>query len=432
MRHDLETQLRDYTDHVVERVDVNSILEPPVRSHQPTRRPSQRGLVVAAASSLAVILLAIPVLLSNPDPTVATSVPAATNPISEFVPTPLPDPETWAWHQAGGTGTDLPTGPFFYFDSRLIALEDSCAVRSEPGCPPPAEYWWVSDDGVDWIREPIAPSLVGRTLYSMRAPSGNWLAGLPTRDNEPLTLFSAHDAGWSAVDFPEAQPGTSLPLIGSREDTVLVSLPTASRSLLAISDDRGISFESVEVPWSAGHIHGIVASPDGFGVYLLADGVSTVWKSIDGRTWAAAEDTPQMLDTAVYGLVIEGRPGRYVATVASEAGSSLWVSEDGFDWSRIGALEGVFEPGTESVYSTEFGFIAWGFDRTPSVTEDIVVAVSADGVDWYDVTDSQVSFEPGEVAMTLAGSEAGGRLFFTLVTETDDRTLWMGGFSIDD
>lgn len=431
MSQDLETQLRDYTDYIVERVDAESLfLDDPVRNPSSIRRRSKQGVLVAAASAVAVILVAIPLLMSDPDHSVATSLPVTSTTISEFVPTPLPDPETWEWHRIDGTSATVPTGPFFSLEDRLIAIEDPCAVPSGLSCPSHADYWWVSDDGVNWTHEPIDSSLADRTLHPMRSPSGIWLAGLPVTD-QLLTLFSPHDAGWSAVDFPGAQPG-NLPLIVSREDTVLLSVPTASRSLLAISDDRGVSFGSVEVPWPAGHISGIVVTPNGFGVYLLTNEVTTVWKSNDGRTWTAVETQHEMLNGAVYWMAIDGRPGRYVATVTSDAGSSLWVSEDGFDWSRIEALEGMFAPGTESVYSTEFGFMVWGFDRTPSVTEDMVVKVSADAIEWYDVTDSRVSFEPGEVAMTMGASEAGGRLFFTVVTEDDERTLWVGGFPADE
>ena len=437
MSHDIETQLRDYTDNIVERIDVDSLLERDVVTARSRRgRAPMRGVLVAAATALTVLVLASPSFLSRPDDTVETRPVVTTPNVSELVPRPLPDVDSWEWTRIDGTFEDLPTGPFFASGSQLFALEYPCIAYAYGQDCSTSEFWWVSMDGYAWTPEPVDPNLAGYSLFPLNTPIGVWLTG--NDDLGARSMFSPRGDSWSRIGI-ELGPDLDV-FVGMANNTLLV----ATDRHISVSADMGLSFETFASPWSSGVTMALLSTSDGFVAYIWDEGEIYTWTSENGQDWTPIElSTPladgpidqlpapidevpppvtDEADGSIRGLSIVGHTNRFIARIDTDERSLLWLSDDGLTWTRLQDLESRVERGFASVHTTDFGFLAWA--KAPGDDQRVVVLVSSDGVEWHGVPDLQV---PGEIPTTLSASEADGRLF-VLVTQAERRILWVGGF----
>jgi len=421
---DLETQLRQYTDHIVERVDTDATighhLAPIAR---PERRLPVRGVLVALGSAIAVLLVALPLLISGSDETVTPRDGVTSTTLSGVVPTPMPDIGSWEWHRIDGTDENVPGGQMFTVDNRLMVVDDVCPASPEEGadCPPPS-YWWESPDGLTWNREPLPEDLAGYVLSPIRAHDGAWLLGTDASGQQAI-FFHLGD-GWTRVDLTE--PLSAWPLVATRGTTVLV----VTDDRLVVSDDLGVNWEPVDVPW-LGEASAVVSTSEGFVAYVLSNDRIEIWFSEGGRSWELVDSPAPLGGAGVQWLIVAGRPDSHVVAGAETTDTTPhWVSDDGLSWSRIEELEGVFD--SPDVYLADFGFVMMGFAASRGSPDDLMlVMVSEDGSAWDDVSDPRVSFGPDESPLTLAPSVAADRVFVALSRDNGARTLWIGGFDLE-
>jgi hypothetical protein len=137
----------------------------------------------------------------------------------------------------------------------------------------------------------------------------------------------------------------------------------------------------------------------------------SVWVSTEGQTWTRIVQPFLGMSSgqSMYSVVVGG-PGLVAVGWDSSGGDSdaaVWVSADGYDWTFVD--EKAFdEPGDQSMFSVVVGgpgLVAVGWDS--SVDEgDGVVWVSADGYDWTRIDDEALFGGPGWQG--LRGVSAGG------------------------
>ena len=424
MSLDTETQLRQYTDHIVERVDTDAIIghnaAPAGRSER--RLPVRRALV-AVGSAIAVLLLALPTLISAPDETVPPRAGVTSTTLSGVVPPPMPDTARWEWHRIEGSDKNIPAGQMFTLNDRLMVVDDACLASTEDGADcPPSSYWWASSDGLSWNREPLPEALGGYVLSPIRAHDGAWLQATDRRGEQAI-FFHLGD-GWARVDLTD--PLSAWPLVATRGTTVLV----VADDRLVVSDDLGVNLETVDVPW-LGEANAMVSTTEGFVAHVLNNGRIETWFSEGGRSWVLVDSlTPLGDGDDVSWLTVAGRGDSYVAAVVEPSGrSSHWVSDDGFSWSRIEELAGVFD--SPDVYLADFGFVLMGLAPRGGPDDRVLVMVSEEGSVWRDVSDPTVSISPDDAPLALAPSVAADRVFVAVSRDNGERTLWTGGFDLE-
>jgi hypothetical protein len=406
MRPDLEAQLRDYTDHIVERVNLDTFS---TGNHLPAVDPpsTPRGVLVAAISAMAVIVLATPLLLSGVDPDM---------PVVDS----LPDVHTWEWIRVDGTIDTLPSGQIFAGDGRFMALEEPCLPKEPSDCRP-SQFWWSSPDGRAWTREPIDSELVDYELHPIDTGARTWIAGFRNDGSGSSALFRPVQEGWSQVDIGHQRFG-HLPVIASKQDTVVVAFWSASGPKLAVSDDGGATFQSSRAPWFTTYFD-VVANVDGFVAYVV-DGLRQVdtWTSEDGWAWEQVETTAFVFSDPAHEVEVSGRPGGYMAVVSAGSETSYWRSRDALDWSRADISGG-------SIELTEFGLLRVATDpwtiREPFPWR---FEFSTDGEDWHPLAippNTAITDDPARDAW----SHADGRIFVTVDTWSGERIIWTGRFT---
>ena len=140
---------------------------------------------------------------------------------------------------------------------------------------------------------------------------------------------------------------------------------------------------------------------------------AAVWVSADGYRWTRIDDpavfggpgSQEMLSAATGGV------GLVAAGYRSSAGhldAAVWVSPDGYRWTRIDSQEAFGGPGSSVIYSVTAGgpgLVAVGHTYSPTAS-DGAAWVSADGYRWTRV-DSPEAFggpDPDEIrTVTLGG-----------------------------
>ena len=424
MSLDLETQLRQYTDHIVERVDTDATighhLAPATRLE---RLLPVRGVLVAVGSAIAVLLLAVPLLISGTDETLTPRDGVTSTALGGVVPTPMPDIASWEWHRIEGTDENVPGGQMFTVDNRLMVVDDACPASTEEGadCPPPS-YWWESPDGLTWNREPLPEDLAGYVLSPIRAHDGAWLLGTDASGQQAI-FFHLGD-GWTRVDL--TKPLSVWPLVATRGTTVLV----VTDDRLVFSDDLGANLELVDIPW-LGEATAMVSTSEGFVTYVRNNDRIEIWFSEGGHTWEQLDSPAPIGGGEVSWLTVAGRGNSFVAAVLEPTGRSThWISEDGLSWSRIEELTGVFD--SSDVYLADFGFVMMGFAAPRGSPHDLVVVmVSEEGSVWDNVSDPRVSIDTDDSPLTLAPSVAADRVFVAVSRDNGARTLWTGGFDLE-
>jgi hypothetical protein len=130
---------------------------------------------------------------------------------------------------------------------------------------------------------------------------------------------------------------------------------------------------------------------------------AAVWTSTDGLDWqevVIGEAGLQIMNS-----VTAGGPGLVAVGYDSSGGdedAAVWTSPDGFTWTRVPHDEVVFGgPGSEEMFGVAAGgpglvAVGWG---TSAGDDAAAVWVSADGYDWTRIDDNAVLGGPGGQAM---------------------------------
>ena len=201
---------------------------------------------------------------------------------------------------------------------------------------------------------------------------------------------------------PAASAGTSTTVVvsdtGSVEPSsstsVLVTTSTSTSSTIPFSSD----LVTVRVPFDEKTFgDAVMSSVAASGVGFVAVGVSVdglqgdglVWVSSDGYTWSRVSQGQQVFGGANLNSITAYGDGLVVVgTEHSETDidAGVWWSDDGLNWVRAPHDETIFGgDGNQfmvSVASIAGGLVAVGESFNPSEGSDAAVWISADGTEW--------------------------------------------------
>lgn len=391
---DLETTLRAYVEHTIERVDAEDVLGP-ADGHRPRPGPRswQRPVPVIVISAL-VVLLAIggvaligllsgdeeaPVVAEPPPVTTAPTPETTTPPATTMVATTEAPPTTAApsttqpapttttstttttippvtpahleitWQQA-------PTQPAFgTYDSVGSVIEGGPGLVAVGGIPDDYGYGdgavWTSADGVTWERTAVL---------------GGVMTALGTDRNQFIQDVAAGPAGLVAVGWVDFETGDSDP---------------------------------------------------------------PIWVSPDGIAWERVTGNQDAFSPGVFiNAVTAGGPG-YVAvgeeaTETEPGHAAIWVSTDGRDWARVDQPlgEGYTESSINDVARTESGIVAVGFADPDTMwgfpAARVLAWTSQDGLDW-----DRAELGPEAGFVSAVAGEGGATV--VVGNTADDTTAWI-------
>ncbi|MCJ7780873.1 MAG: hypothetical protein MUQ27_08595, partial [Acidimicrobiia bacterium] len=342
---DLRTQLHDYVESTIERVDVDDVVaaisagqvaEPP-----PVRR--LRPVWVAAGSALLVlVLVGAPLLFFGSGDLPTVDQPAATTAAPMITP---PAVHAWVGVRPGFVGpADTVDGTFDMtaVGSRLFA------VGFVPGEDERQNgVILASDDGVNWVRlagNDPALTLGNVLMYSVTGGGPGLVAVGAGCETETSTGQCAlHATAWASVDGTSWTRTPEDPAIfgdGTTQSSGMYGVADTSHGLIAVGS---MEYRTV----------------DDEGVKEMVTIHPAVWISDDGITWERAwEGTGSAVDPNDYSdvyvsmdSVVEGPDGRLVAVGATldengEDIATVWTSVDGRQWERIEPDNSVSSPGT--------------------------------------------------------------------------------------
>ncbi len=424
--HDLKTQLGDYFEHAVQRLDVEDILEDragPGPSGEPHQLvfvpldgdassvngprpaddtlqvgPKHRVGVLAAVAAIVLLVVGLLVVAGGGDDVVTTD-PAATPTPADTGPSPSvtapASGERWARiaHDEavmGGPGVqsmvDVTAG-----GPGLVAV--GAEGSDEAG----DAAVWTSVDGITWLRVPDEAGVLGgpgdQTMWGVTAGG----PGLVAVGRVGADLNSDGDAAvWTSVDgITWLRVPDEAGVLGGPGDQVMFSVVAGGPGLVAVGIDR-----------------------------LEAEMDAAVWTSVDGITWLRAPDEAGVLGgtgTQVLWDVVAGGPGLVAVgwgNPGSDVDAVVWTSADGISWLRASDEAGVLGgPGSQvlrGVVAGGPGLVAVGAEDSGS-NNDAAVWTSVDGISWLRAEDGGELFggvgnqELWQVTTATAGLVAVGR-----------------------
>ncbi len=440
---ELDSQLRDYFDHVVERFDADELPEmlhgePP----QPLIQQSSRarpGWVIAAAAAIITLLLVggsnvlFDAMQSTPadesptktDNTATTETSIATTTEVVVAPTTIdqvtvdvaasivPGLGTLTWERVEGDADTLPTGIQADANGGYVSYEGTKV--------------WRSQDAVTWVSEEVAPELAGFRWVSFH---DGWAIGSDESGNE---LFEQVDDSWVAVDLDPAP----LPEIAGIDWQQWIRSPISAEGILVID---GTAWG--EVSWS--DYYGVFEvdcgepEPCELEPYAMWDPPSGAFRlddpergttlavlkaTIDGEQISFSDATSgelvhQIVGTAEY-------PAELILAQLKRGGgltsSGVWASKLGGDFSWVTTP---WQAPADLVVVPDGGFAAYEFvyDWQANPEAPLVSArvwTSQDAVEWIDQGEPAFVDFSSEHSMVQAGSQ---HLRATVITGYNNST----------
>ncbi len=366
---DLDTQLRDYFDHVVQRVEADDILVEEVGA-EPRRPPFRRGVWIAATSAVVTLLLfgLLSLLVSDDEISPADSVVVTTSALSTSTTLGEGTPTTEDTSTAAS-----PTGYDAGILSRLSVDEPWRIVEWQILS---VELAAAEDEAVEFL----AVARINPSVTHLPADTRIWV--------------SPDGESWSAVELPDAVvTGNSGPFTGP------VKVAAGGPGLVAV----GVTVYDQDC-FRGAIRRDIEAVCDG-----SAPRGSAVWTSQDAIAWTRVDEQPAF-DGAYMYSVAAGNGTLVAVGFVHDAGSQncdcvsgrsvVWTSQDGIAWSRLTNDDHVF--GQSVMFDVTFGpngFIAVGWKTNPD-WNDPVFWHSIDGVNWnrIDLPD-EIRRSPGFVGV---------------------------------
>lgn len=157
---------------------------------------------------------------------------------------------------------------------------------------------------------------------------------------------------------------------------------------------------------------------------------AAVWVSSTGLEWTRVGNDSVFREIAAQSMmaVTAGGPG-FVAVGAAERthqdDAAVWISEDGYSWSRVEDSAGAFATGTSTqmwdVTTGGPGLVAVGFMGAVD-TFDAAVWVSPDGTAWTRVIDDSLAGRGNAIMLGVVALD-GGRLVAVGVDESNGTPL---------
>ena len=314
------------------------------------------------------------------------------------------------------------------------------AGHSGPGATS-GENWgavvWVSADGYTWTRiddeavfgGPGHPSISSVTAGGPGLVAVGWDASAgqasPGGGSDGAVWVSADGYTWTRIPDDEA-------VFGGLGDQIPLSVTVGGPGLVAAGWERTIAMDiepDVEPEFDAA----VWVSADGYTWTRIDDEavfggpgdqqinsvtagrpglVATGWNrsedDTDGLVWVSADGDSwtRIDDEAIFGgpggqliwSVTAGGPGLIAAgyeTSGDDWDAAVWVSADGYTWTRVPHDEAVFGgPGNQVIRSVTAGgpgLVAAGHSGPGGATDVAAVWVSADGYTWTRVHDEVIS-----------------------------------------
>lgn len=366
----------------------------PQRSPRATRWTLAIG--VAAAGTLAGVLLAV-VLLNRPDapvgetdatptpsPSLSATPDATTDPTTgpasaSPAPTAAPGPEDregWTPVGIGESGGSVAVNGVAEWEDGLMAYGRSATV---------AGGIWLSTDGQDWTPAEVPDSPSGTAVFVngiVRSGDGYVAVGtlghpLGSGPMGSVIWLSPDGRTWTESEGSATVRNVPLSGLASMGNTIVAD------GLAAVwrSDDAGTSWTEVAPPDADGWNFSGVAVLDG---QFIAPGFigspfgpqeAAVWTSDDGATWTRTD-----LDGEVATSVAPLPDGRLLMVGEAENAVLAWISSDGESWEPI-AVDA--DCCIVDLAATPTGVVGVGFGQTPGG----VTLATTDAESWSSDTD---------------------------------------------
>lgn len=436
-------------------------------------------LVLAAVTSVLIVLLPLLLMVRSDSPDVVTSSPTTT---SEAVPTtttaattatttPAPEPTAVADPTEAPESGALDVLPSFFrwvslegdaetvpFGSLVATADGFLVAEATPGADPADQYLWASVDGEAWTRTSGLPQRAVRPMI-VRAGDTIWLVS--NGEDELAWILEPETDGWIEVDTTEIQPfdpgvvpyvdergwqTTGQGLFGPSAENALVTngevvigawWDAGFQSVVVRSE--GERFEAIEAPWPPASWTQLVASKGRFYAYTWAafetqEDRGSIWVSDDGRSWDRAGPLPfgHAPDTGEpnQGFQVAERDGVLLAQVGYFCPvGDLWMSSDGVTWEHVGDSpdRGASCDGTLLARDRDWLFVT---DRGNELTE-LNLFQSTDGQTWTDVTVLARDLAAAQLAKgdTPLGQFTVQTAADALVVQSvagDRRSMWIG------
>ncbi|MDH5371366.1 MAG: hypothetical protein OEX97_00310 [Acidimicrobiia bacterium] len=434
------------------------VLEPDRRTLAPRRRGWALAMAAAAALVIIIGLTALlapfggeeapfvdettpaPAPTTAPSPSPEQSVPA--EPEVETATTAViaaPEPViNWAtvdWERISDTNGDLGTTgtqhieSVIAFDSRFVAVGTDCAGPCDPT---PEDGWdaavWISEDGTDWSRVPHDEAVFG-------GPGSQDIIDV-VEAGPGLVAVGIVDQAYFGFrrSQQEFRPGEFSGTYGFDQE-----YPRDDLDAAVWTSADGLTWNRVADPGGVFSGPGDGSSPDagdqameavtvGYGLIVAvgsAHSDAAVWVSMDGIEWqriAHDEDvfggpsSKWMHDVVFTGdrFVAVGTDLNRAETGEGIMRGAVWVSEDGYEWTRLPSDPSVFGGLIEqsddlaenepyfvwTVTTTETGLIAAG-----TSPKRMALWTSDDGLTWARIWDETAPFSRAQVKLFPNGAD---------------------------
>ena len=287
---------------------------------------------------------------------------------------------------------------------------------------------WVSADGYTWARVPDKEGVLGGTgiqlinsvtkggpglvAVGVDDPEGSLAKGFV--DTDAAVWVSADGYAWTRIPHDEA-------VFGGPDGQRMMSVTAGGPGLVAVGSDYR----------------------DGSGWPDVA-----VWVSADGYDWTRVPGNEAVLGGPGGQEVLSvtaGGPGLVaVGSTGSYQDAAVWVSADGYGWTRIDDEAVLGGPGTQEMLAVTAGgpgLVAVGVNGS-GAGEDVLVWVSADGYKWIRLGGEAVLGGPGaqsagpvaawEEGLVLVGGDDPGDDLAPAVWVSADGYKWirLGGEAV--
>lgn len=409
---DLDTQLRGYFDHVVQRVEADDVLAERVdsgaaslRRVRAPRRPSSRSSLVLVAAAAVFVVFAAVKPLDSPSVDVVTVAPTA-SPSTAVASTTVPD-------QPPADDVSAPISPT---EAGVVSVPLELAPDRILG---PSTT--LDASRLVWTQVAVPDSLFGEGGYlSDIVALGQRLVLLGTAqcgDERVAAVWTSEDGyAWSQVPH----------------DAVFHLKPTDSPQC-----PRG--FQEVVVGGPGLVVEGRIAGPAPFHTLKAA-----VWTSPDGLSWSRispdGENDPDNVRSNISKLYLGGpglvalgaacelQPGSVGDCPPEDMDPVIWTSSDGLVWTRADPSGGDSAFGAESL-PENFIATSSGFVGVRRVATGFEFWRSPDGVTWTEVPLEQSSPRtcPQWLGLELAATDnayVARRTCNSTVAETYYETVW--------
>jgi hypothetical protein len=358
--------------------------------------------------------------------------------------TDVPPDGSFTWTRRDGDASSIPFGNVVPIPSGFAVVE--AAVGSGGG------YLWTSDDGSQWERADLPVDGATQPLL-VHTQSGYWLS---SNAEDERMWHSSDFASWDEIDIrsmgdafpvvrPYVEPGGPVLVdlspwnargaVVSAGDAVVTPWARASgEMLLAVSDSFGAPFAPSDAPWGTGFAR-IVPFEDRLVAYaggLLGDPVTTIWTSVDGRTWEGS-GTVRFADPTgaaeVHSYDIAERDGTLLALVGHFCYvDALWRSTDGIEWEHLGDSPDRGQACGGSLQAASFGWVLVTDGGTELPEPNVWVSLDGDRWELLDTVALGLEGGDGSTPRSQLGVSVVGDHIFIQSLLGDERSIWVGRY----